>query len=146
MPTRTHTVPRRVPVFRLTSLTVLLLALSGCDVSAPGGPARAPEPQANLQSVPETQWLKVGTRVPVGVSISAPPEPFSPVKHGAALQSDVAFPNLARAPENANAPRRGVGQANRPLPAPPPEPGTEASGFTRRQPHGLVRTPCTTST
>lgn len=127
MPTRTHSGPRRVPVFRHISLTVLLLALSGCDVSAPGGPARASDPERLLQSVPEPQWLKVGTRVPVGVSIPAPPEPFSPVKHGAALQSDVAFPNLARAPENANAPKRGRGQANRPLPAPPP--GTGDRGF-----------------
>lgn len=123
----TRTRQRGLWSFRQVNLFTVILLLSACEAPPPSGLLRTPE-SADLQgSIPEERWLKVGTKVAVGDSITAPPEPYSPARHGTSLRSDVTFPNVARRPEYASAPKRGRSEANRPFEVPPP--GTGDKGF-----------------
>lgn len=110
---------------KVLPLAALLLA-SACETPPPSSPLRPPAVAELQRSVPEQQWLRVGTKVPIGDSISAPPEPYNPMRHGAPKRSDIAFTNLARRPEFANAPKRG-----RPVSGgiEVPAPGTGDRGF-----------------
>jgi len=128
MPTRkTDPAPHAATLFRNVDLLLLALALSACEPSTSVGPYLAPRHGSLQQFIPQDRWLRVGTRVPIGDSITVPPEPYSPVRHGPPVASDIRFQNLARRPEYVNPPKRGRGQANRPLETPPP--GTGDRGF-----------------
>lgn len=73
-------------------------------------------------------WLPVGTIVPVGESIDAPPEPYDPVRHGPALKSAVEFENLANKPGFERFPkRRGPSGSSASNVVPPP--GNGDRGF-----------------
>lgn len=85
-----------------------ILALTSCSVpvDAPTGPVAT----YTLGAIADTvrAWLPVGTIVPVGTAIAAPPEPYDPAKHGPALVPDTTFENLADFPAYRSFPKRGL--------------------------------------
>ena len=71
----------------------------------------------------QPQWLPVGTRVPPGQAISAPPEPYDPAKHGPALPAPTDEVNLAARPDFVPPPKRVPTGPN------PPPPGSGDRGI-----------------
>jgi hypothetical protein len=110
--------------FRIAGLVLMALGLVGCDSSddlvtdrTPTGIETSP---VQLQAQP-MKYLPYGVPIPVGQVITAPPEPYDPVRHGAPLPD--------AEPEKNEASRLGVDQpmppkrrpvtvGNRPLPSP----------------------------
>lgn len=70
------------------------------------------------------RWLPVGTKVPVGVAINAPPEPYDPAKHGPALTDSRTEANLAGRPSIDRPKRRRSASGDY-----MPPPGTGDRGF-----------------
>lgn len=105
-----------------------VLALTSCNipVDAPSGPV--PRQAQGAFSDTARTWLPVGTIVPVGAAIAAPPEPYNPAKHGPALRSDGAFENLANSPGYQSFPKRGRSEGGRGGSTAPP-PGNGDRGF-----------------
>ena len=104
--------------------TLLLAAATACtDVGEPSASADLMKATAGLAScpTPRPQWLPVGTKVPPGQEICAPPEPYDPAKHGPPLPPPTDIVNLAAQPGFVSPPKR--------TPLDPPPPGEGDRGF-----------------
>lgn len=102
----------------------LFTAATACrDVSEPVRSAGPPKTMASLSScpTPTPQWLPVGTKVPPGQAICAPPEPYDPAKHGPPLPPPTNLVNLAARPGFVSPPKRD--------PTVPPPPGEGDRGL-----------------
>lgn len=116
---------------RLLWLVVIPVTVVAC--SSPDGLGSltgvgSPPSNRAVTTFAQQGWLPVGTKVKVGDSISVPPEPYNPVKHGPALAAPTEFENLANRADFVRPPKRWEGAWSvQDLPTPPP--GTGDRGF-----------------
>ena len=124
-----HAKQSRLLAGRVRTILTSTVALALSVFASCRGPTDAltnpPNSEALLSSADTVRtWLPVGTVVPVGVDLQAPPEPFDPARHPL-LSPGATFTNLAGTPGFENFPKMGA-QA---LARSPPPPGNGDRGF-----------------
>ena len=107
-----HAKQSRLLAGRVRTILTSTVALALSVFASCRGPTDAltnpPNSEALLSSADRVRtWLPVGTVVPVGVDLQAPPEPFDPARHPL-LSPGATFTNLAGTPGFENFPKMGA--------------------------------------
>jgi hypothetical protein len=88
----------------VSGIAPLLLVLA-CEEPTRSTPKLSPV-TTNVVTQGMKHWLPVGTKVPVGDTLVALPEPYDPARHGPAQKNPIEFENFATRPGFAHAPKR----------------------------------------
>jgi hypothetical protein len=87
--------------FRIAGLVLMAFGLVGCDSSEDVVTDRTPtgieSSPVQLQAQP-MKYLPYGVPIPPEQEITAPPEPYDPIKHGPAVPNTMPAANLAKIP------------------------------------------------